>query len=164
MPEVYDVDWSAEAATTSAIQRLIRALNDSGWLEGLPPGEAGFRSRFDQLQDCDVIDTASTPAMCRLFYELGFAIAPRRPLGIGTFCGTAMNLLAAGAKDRNARGLDAEGIDLDPLVNRMARRNAARMQLDGCVRHLDGDGLDLLSRPREDRSPSDLLYLDFDDP
>jgi predicted O-methyltransferase YrrM len=164
MPAVYDVDWAAETAMTSAIQCLIRALNDSGWLDSQPPSEDAFQSRFAQLQDCEVTATAFTPAMCRLFYELGYAIAPRHPLGIGTYCGTAMNLLVAGAKDRNDRGLKAFGIDLDPSVNRIARGNAIKMQVDDCLRYFDGDGLDYFSNPRNNRCPIDLLYLDFDDP
>ena len=164
MPAVYDVDWAAETAMNSAIRCLIRALNESGWLDSQPPCEGGFRSRFAQLQDCEVTATAFTPAMCRLFYELGYAISPRHPLGIGTYCGTAMNLLVAGAKDRNDRGLEALGIDLDPSVNRIAIANASKMQVEGCVRYLDGDGLDYFSNPGNDSFPIDLLYLDFDDP
>ena len=138
----YQVNWKQEEDLVLAIRNAVRALRGSStdWAEA--PVEA-FEVRFEQLQSCEVPATAFTPAMCRFFYEIAYASGPMSIVGLGTYCGIALNLLAAGSVDRHrasctagseisrrATGEDrarwsdqavrAVGVDIDPTANVLA--------------------------------------------
>lgn len=167
-PHIYNVDWSQDELVGPAIHQLITALHRAD-RTSTGPDMALFLRRFEQLQRCDVPSTALTPAMIRLLYELSYAVVPRRLVGIGTFCGSAMNMLAAGAIDRaiqngenKEKDVAAIGLDIDASAIIKAHENAKRMQLDHAVQYIEADGLEFIAG--EPPKSIDLLYLDFDDP
>ncbi len=162
MNGIYDVDWLAEGPVRAAVHKVVEALRRGGWAPA-GPSAGTFEGRFAQLQGCEVPATAFTPAMCCLFYELGHCLRPRQLVGVGTYCGTALNLLAAGAADGIGPGVEALGLDLDGAATALARRNAARMGLGHVAEYRQADGMDYLAS-RRNRPPIDLLYLDLDHP
>ncbi|NOT07864.1 MAG: hypothetical protein HOP28_06625 [Gemmatimonadales bacterium] len=127
-----------------------------------PPTSDRFLLWFGRFQRCHITATAMTPAALLLLYQLGFAVGPRRLVGVGTYQGLAMGALTAGASDRHhGKDVSGVGVDVDGLATSLARSNARKLGLAGRLSYVTEEGTVHLDRRVE---PIDLFYLDLDDP
>jgi predicted O-methyltransferase YrrM len=146
------------------VAQALRLLVRTGALRGPceVPWDAFYRLS-DVIHDVyDVPATSFTPIMRRLVFALGFAIAPRHVVGVGTYVGYTFSWLLRDRQDRAGQPFCASacGVDIDPNATLLARRNCASLNHGKRLRFICADGRAALARWRR---PIDLLYLDLDD-
>jgi predicted O-methyltransferase YrrM len=123
--------------------------------------EAFERLRHEVRVHFEIPDTAISPVMERLLYQLSAVKRPKRMIGMGIFCGNTL-VWSTGASCNGGRVYEADqvlGIDINPQAIRLARQNFSRLTGVDHVKLIAEDG-----RHAADRlaGPFDYIYLDAD--
>jgi predicted O-methyltransferase YrrM len=123
--------------------------------------EAFERLRREVRVHFEIPDTAISPVMERLLYQLSAVKQPKRMIGIGIFCGNTL-VWNAGASCNGGRVYEPEqvlGIDIDAQAIRLAQKNFSLLTEVDHVELIAEDG-----RLAADRlaGPFDYIYLDAD--
>jgi predicted O-methyltransferase YrrM len=153
----------SKTGEVETVRSVLAMLKSEGLVaESATYDEHVFESLRQEIREkFTVPGTSITPVMERLLYALGAVRRPKRIIGIGTYCGSAL-VWCVGSSCGSGRVYDADmvyGIDIDQEATARAKENFSKLAHTNHIELLTEDGLNAVERLE---GPFDYLLLDVD--